>query len=301
MHGGVCIHLGRLAGCHHYVGVVGEYEDVLSVDLVEGSHEVGDGRVHGLAALHHLVGSELFLEDVAQARSAGNGNDAILLALHGLAALGKVGVVVLQRHVLYLQSEEFAPALAVADDVSRSLCMDVHLYDAALAEEDHGVAGAQDVLLNYLFVKCSEVHLGTLQAEQELCAVSELELGILVEQREIDRLLLFLRGCCDLAADTQEGVLEAVEYVQEACAAAVHDPRVRQDLELLGRMLEGYLHAVDQGRNIFFHGLPAFLDGVFRAFADDGENRSLDGVGDGTVGLGYGGGHCGCESFSVCL
>ena len=126
----------------------------------------------------------------------------------------KIGIVVLESHVLYLYGEELAPLLAVAEDVSGGLGVYVNFYDSALAEEYHGISGSGYVILYLLGVEGCQVYLAALQAEEELCAVAECEFRVLVEQGEIHRLRLCGGSGGYTVGNAQKRVLKAVEDVQ---------------------------------------------------------------------------------------
>ena len=130
---GLVIDFRGLAGRQEDIAVVGEDEDGVGGDGIEGLDETLDGRIHGLAALDHFVGPEFF-ERAHEPGAGGHGHDAECLPAL-LEPFVHVVLVVLQGHVFHLDGQELAVLLAVVQDLARGMGMDMDLDDGAVAEE----------------------------------------------------------------------------------------------------------------------------------------------------------------------
>ena len=303
--------LRRRFGGEEDVLVVGDDDHGVGIDRIARLDEILDRGIHRLAAFDDEVAAHLdegFLEAVAvddgddrvfllDARRGGGG--VLVAAVAGFAlGVGLMGRLVhhdfgmLDRHVLDLEVDEEAEALAEVQDVAGGLRMDVDLQDVVVLDADERVAERIDHLDEILlaeFVDLRDLH-------DELGAVAVVPVvleGLVVEDGlRLGRLGGGLRSLLGGVDGIEELLaLDRVHHpahdLDVAGAAGVDHADLFQDRQQVGG-------AGERGFELDHVGLEQRFELVLRrakrqgavgAFAGDRQHRALDGVDDGRVGL----------------
>lgn len=132
---------------HDDILVVGQNDDRVGVDLVDGSKDVGRGRVHGLTAGNNDIDTEGF-ENLGRARAGSHSNDAKRLVLCLELRLDfLIALVALQLHVVDMYFRDLA---IVRKEPAQNLigAVGVHVHLEVGVHADHKVAvshGRQEV------------------------------------------------------------------------------------------------------------------------------------------------------------
>ena len=173
----------------------------------------------------------------------------------------------------------------LAEDGAGVFGVDVHLDDAAVAEEHEGVSLGFQPVFDDRFVKGVQVYFTELEPQEEFRAVAKLQDAVFGEGVQVDGGWFSggdgFAACCHRFA--VEGVSHALGDAQEACAAAVHHTCLFEDVQEFGGVLEAQVHAGDPQVEVLFQAGRSFGRGD--AFPQDGEDGAFDGLGDGVVGL----------------
>ena len=197
--------------------------------------------------------------------------------------------MVLQGHVLHLDGQELAVQLAMVQDFAGGAGVDMDLDDGAVAEEDEGFPVLGEPVGEDRFIERLQVHLGALQPQEELRAVAEFQDTVLREGVEVHFLDRRRVGNRHFGRLPVQGGAHSFRDIQESGSAAVHDPRLLQDVQELRRVLEREVHRAGQQVEVFvqvpasrrrFHGLP-----------ENGEDGPFHGFGNGMIGFLHAGLH----------
>ena len=154
----------------------------------------------------------------------------------------------LQGHILDLQRKVLAPALAVVEDVSGRVSVDMDLHDRTVAEVDHRFADCGEVVADFGHVERVQIHLRSLQAQQELGAIAEFELVVLGEGVKVHGAMGGFGGRVVRQLHVVRGVQRLGHTAHDreyARAAAVDHSRFLEGREEVRRVLERDFHLRD--------------------------------------------------------
>ena len=296
--------LGLLSS-HDDVLVVGQNEDGLGRDALDGGKDVLGGGIHGLTAGDDSVSGQVG-EDSLQALTGGDSNEAIVAAgvngsvdeLAGGVGLLLGGSLLLEAlalllagqellvHILDLEVGEVAVLDGLAQDLAGVGGVDMEVDDVIVLDADDAVAvglgeGA------HLCGACALV-----LVDEELGAVAVLDVLDLHQVVGEDALAGVLGGELGLVGDslaaghdvlTVEDLAHALEDDHDALAAGVHDAGLLQDGQQVGSVLQSLLtgghHDVPQLGHILFAAGSSFLGGD----AGDGQDGAFGGLHDSLV------------------
>ena len=281
-----------LPGGEYDVAVVGEDEDRLRGGAPDRPDEVLDRRVHALAALDDGVAAEL-AEGLRYPGSRGDRDGAVALfviELRDLEAVRDRRAVLLERHVLDLESEELSVLLGLVQYVARTHGVNVYLEHAAVAEGNDRTALPLHPFYEPRGIEVSGVAgLALLQPEQELGAVARSQDVILGEGGQIWRFPAGVgREGLGRRDKARERLAHSLDDIKKTGSAAVDDSRLLEHREQLGRVLERTVHLRREVVGERLDGARPVqpVGGVFHRFAVDGEDGALHRLRDGPVGLG---------------
>ena len=286
---------GGLLGGHDDVFVVGQDEHDLRRGAVDGAEDVLGGGVHGLAALHDLLGAQL-LEESADPLAGGNRDEAIAGHGGGALPLAHAGgglflhlFPVLLDHVFHLYRDELAELQALGQGAVGGVGMDVDLDDLVILHHHHAVADGGQELAHLVGILA-----GGLPGGDELGAVVKIDLP-LVELGEIGPLHRHGRvdhGDGDLAGQTgdgaRDGILHPLEDEDIAKGSGVHHTGFFQDGVLVDGLVQGLAGGLDGGGEDGLR-VAGKLGGLLRRRARDagnGEDGAFRRLHDGLIGRG---------------
>ena len=288
LHAGVFVKAGGLAGGQEDVAVVGKDQDGLGLHGLEGVQEALHGGVHGLAAVNHRIGPHL-PEGGFQAFPCGNRHNAKGFCVF-LEAPVHVILMVLERHVLHLDAKEFPPFAAAGKHRAGVFRMNVHLDNRAVPEKHQGISLRGQPGRYHTLVKMLQVHLGTLEPQQKLRAVTELQLAIFRKGVKINlRGLRKRRGLRFKGCLAPEGRPHSLCDGEEPGPAAVHYAGFLEHVQKLRRTLQRKVHAGYHQIHVLLYGRRAV--GRVYAFPEHGEDGPFHRMGNGAVGFFHGSGH----------
>ena len=146
---------GDLLCRENHVAVVGQQDDVVVGDSVDGVEQVLGGWVHRLAAFDDGVNTEC-LEDLDQPLAGHDRDHADAVGarrLGGRRGLALEDAAVLARHVADVELEQLAVPAGDADHTRRVVRVHVHLHELGLTDNEHRVAQRLDVIADSLHVE----------------------------------------------------------------------------------------------------------------------------------------------------
>ena len=189
--------------------------------------------------------------------------------------------MVLQRHVLDLERQKLAVALAAVQNVAGTHRVHVHLQNRALAERDDRIADAVQIFDERRKVERFRIALRVLQPQQKLGAVAVLQHAVRAERVEV-RLFRFGVRFRALHGFAGKRAPHAFEDVDESRAAGIDHARLAQNRQKFRRAFKRALHFAEQVVEIAFE--RRFLRDAFirkvHAVPEDGQDRALDGDGN---------------------
>ena len=280
---GIFVQTGCLPGGEKDVAVIREDENGLCGGLVKGFQEAFYRRIHGLTAFDNDIGPH-FLEGFREAFAGGHSDRS-----QGFAAAFEtrfhVVLMVLKGHVLYLDGEKFAPLAALAEHRARILGVDVHLYDAAVAEKHQGIPSRLEPVFDDLLVKGVRVHFGALQTKEKLCAVAILQDTVFRKSIEVNRcpaVAGFVTPGPDRVSPFQRHP-HPFRNTHKSCAAAVHYAGFFEHIQLLRRVFQGRFHSGNPPVQIGFKGSGVLC--ARNALAKHGEDGPFHRLRNGAIGF----------------
>ena len=279
--------LVKLLGLHSgqdRIGAVGEHQDLRCGDLFKGIQEfLGAGA---LLAQDRHVGTHVH-KKLLNGRVAGHSHHREG-ALAGRVRTQNVfgHLCMLHRHVLHLQVQKLAVAVAEGKDLFRSLGVDVDAHFVRILQRYHAVAHGHQRLFKAVEPEGLPV---AEQLDQKLRAVAEIKDGIRVKSGVIRLRLAFLSGLKGLQGLAVQIFLHTLEEVDDTGTAAVYHAGLLQSRQKLRGVIQRDLGVLDEHADHIVDAVAGLQPGLDRigGVLDHRQHGALHGGSHCIVGAGH--------------